>query len=85
MVEKVGLRDVPQPFQGTLALWMCGLNPRECVGHSKYYRHRKALLGYGYDIGRPYVRDMSERMAELRALLAVVALEGWPNGAKLAA
>lgn len=57
MEDVVPLVDVPQPFQGTLALWMCGVDPREHVGATKFYRHRRELLGYGYDLSKPYAGD----------------------------
>lgn len=50
--EKVPLREVPQPYQGTLALWLCGESVREHVGVSKFYTHRRKLMEYGYDIGK---------------------------------
>lgn len=50
---KVAGLDVPQHLRATLFLWSQGADLRISLSRPTYYRHRKALLEYGYDISRP--------------------------------
>lgn len=45
--------DVPNHLRGTLFMWSQGVDLRVTLSRPTYYRHRKELLAYGYDITRP--------------------------------
>lgn len=50
---KISGLDVPTHLRATLFLWSQGADPRISLSRPTYYRHRKELLAYGYDITRP--------------------------------
>lgn len=50
---KIAGLDVPQHLRGTLFLWSQGVDLRVSLSRRTYYRHRRELLRYGYDITRP--------------------------------
>lgn len=63
---KVAGLDVPHHLRGTLLLWSQGADLRVSLSKRTYYRHRRELLEYGYDITRPPTED--ERTTPLERL-----------------
>lgn len=48
--EKLDIHDAPMYLQKTWALYVAGINVKEALSVNTYYKHRKELLEYGYDI-----------------------------------
>lgn len=63
---KVAGLDVPRHLRGTLLLWTQRADLRVSLSKRTYYRHRRELLEYGYDITRPPTED--ERTTPLERL-----------------
>lgn len=51
--EVSALDDVPLAHRGVLAMYLLGVDLRAELSQSAWYRHRKALLAFGYDIAIP--------------------------------
>lgn len=64
---RLTLLEVPKHLRATLLLWSQGVDLRVSLPRRTYYRHRKELLAYGYDISRPPTDD--ERTASLERLM----------------
>ena len=50
-IEVVDLESVPQPYLGTLCMYISGIDPKDHISESTYKRHKAKLKKLGYDIG----------------------------------
>lgn len=50
--EKVPVERVPVPYLQTLTMFMVGIEPKRVLSPTAYYRHRRELRKYGYDISK---------------------------------
>lgn len=49
-IESPDYDGIPNAVLGTLTMYMAGINVKKRLSHQTYYKHRKILLGFGYDI-----------------------------------
>jgi len=54
-IETPDYGDMPGEVLKTLALYMIGANPKEVLANNTYYKHKKILKTYGYDISNPNI------------------------------
>lgn len=51
-IKKLNIDDIPNGPLGTLKMYQSGINVKDRLSQQTYYKHRKLLLEYGYDISR---------------------------------
>ena len=66
-IEVSDLKDVPDPYLGTLTKWMLGIDVARRLSPATYYRHKKVLKEHGYDI--------SGKVMPMKAVKHVITLE----------
>ena len=54
--------DIPTPVLGTLTMYMAGIDVKERLSENTYYKHRKILSEYGYDISSRNVRLLQPKV-----------------------
>jgi len=54
-IETPDYGDMPTECLKTLGLYMMGMNPKEVLSPKTYYKHKKILKSYGYDIANPNI------------------------------
>ena len=50
-IEVADLDGIPKKYIPTLCAWLQGYDPRKLMSRTTFWRHRKALKTYGWDIG----------------------------------
>lgn len=54
-IETPDYGDMPGEVLKTLALYMIGANPKQVLANNTFYKHKKILKTYGYDISNPNI------------------------------
>ena len=54
-IEAPDYGEIPNPALGTLLMYMAGIDVKERLAEQTYYRHRKTLKKFGYDISNKNV------------------------------
>lgn len=67
-IEAPDYGGIPNKALGTLLMYMAGLDVRQRLSHQTYYKHRKILKAFGYDIS-------SRNIHLLQAKVKIITLE----------
>lgn len=62
--------DIPAPYIQTLTMWLLGIDPRSKMSATTFYKHRRELKKYGYDVAARPAHQMKPREMVIRLELA---------------
>lgn len=61
-IQALAETDIPTSVLGTLCMYMAGHNVKERLSEKTYYKHRKILREYGYDIANQNVHLLQPKV-----------------------
>lgn len=74
-LKKEDLDDIPFTIVGTLLAYMAGFDVKKRLSNATYYKHKKVLLEYGYDISN---RNLTRiKLPQKTIVLRVAEMPDW--------
>jgi len=61
-IEVADLEEVPTPYLQTLCMYLSGMHPKKLLSAKTYYKHRKELKKYGYDISNDNIHMLKPKV-----------------------
>ena len=71
-IKAMDLDEIPTLVLGTLTMYMAGIDVKKRLNKNTFYKHKKVLLEYGYDISNQNIKAMKPKMKTIILTIAEV-------------